>query len=369
MQSLYFRCIPISNWWMRSQHFTTIYTPHILTLCLTYQSLSYVCYRCSNKITCQRSVSFQNLGIEFDLTFRGKHRQVPPGSGWFFGGTSTHLDPTWKPPTNKNIQKRHLNGKSIWEIHLNSKTAGFLRDASIKMFHGFNMFWSHSEAGDRNKSFQIISSFPSGSVPKSAVHRSAMWLGKTQLQCLCSSFWGSTYTTQTALSATKSMKMGVPSGKSTFSHTKNDVEIHHFLPRTWKMRCSLEWSSPRDGGKVGSFFGFDPSPVLKKKKLELDSQLDRKVLKVWKMFPLRSGPATLLAIHRLPCAMMPGYAATCCEYAHSMPWYALGIQYVHHGGTSIPMKKIWKMDSPMQRNRIRVFTTAQPSRTPKLRDL
>ena len=55
------------------------------------------------------TVSFQHLGIEFDLTFRGKHRQGPPvapGSGWF-----THLDPTGKPPTKTPFEREIPYGK------------------------------------------------------------------------------------------------------------------------------------------------------------------------------------------------------------------------------------------------------------------
>jgi len=76
--------------------------------------------------------------------------------------------------------------------------------------------------------------------------------------------------------------MGVPSGKSTFSHPKNDVEIHHFpdFPRR-NLEDEVQPGMVIPRGAVGKWVAFLvlTHPQFSKKKLELDSQLDRKVLK------------------------------------------------------------------------------------------
>ena len=50
------------------------------------------------------------------------------------------------------------------------------------------------------------------------------------------------------------MKMGVPTGKSTFSHPKNDVEIHHFPPRNLEDEVQPGMVIPR--GAVGKWVAF-----------------------------------------------------------------------------------------------------------------
>jgi hypothetical protein len=144
MQSLYFRCIQISNWWMRSQLYS-MYTPHILTHTNTMSDLSIlvVCLlQIFWKLPASTVSQFPNLGIEYTSPSEESIVKCLPDQDGFSVATPF---------------EREIHGKFI-----SSKTAGFLGTLPLRcsmVLICFNHILRPGIATSHSRSSAILVSF------------------------------------------------------------------------------------------------------------------------------------------------------------------------------------------------------------------